>query len=78
MNTTSRILGEAVRPPTERELMDPWWAYRYATCVIKGRRWPEGEPAIAKDPECAKWYLKQFPEAKLEWAMNGRIDWLDL
>ena len=78
MNTTSRILGEAVRPPTERELMDPWWAYRYATCVIKHGRWPEGEPAIAKDPECAQYYLKQFPEAKLEWLMNGWMDWTDL
>ena len=58
--------------------MDPWWAYRYATCVIKGHRWPEGEVAIAKDPECAKGYLELFPEAKLEWAMNGWLDWLDL
>jgi hypothetical protein len=23
-------------------------------------------------------YLELFPEAKLEWAMNGWIDWLDL
>ena len=103
MNITSRILGEAVRPPTERELMDPWWAYRYATCVIKHGRWPEGEPAIAMDPMWAykyaedilggrfpegepaiatsPWaglYLRSFPEAKLEWAINGLMDWTDL
>ena len=54
---------------------DPDWAYYYAVNVIKGR-FPEGEPAIAKD--YSTMYLKQFPEAKLEWAMNGLIDWLDL
>jgi hypothetical protein len=52
-------------------------AYDYAKYVIKGR-WPEGEPAIAKDPDYSIFYLELFPEAKLEWAMNGLIDWLDL
>ena len=56
---------------------DPKWAHYYANHVIKGR-FPEGEPAIAKDPGCSTMYLKQFPQAKLEWAMNGLIDWLDL
>ena len=79
MNTTDRILGEAskVRPPTEKELTHPRSAYNYAKDVIGGR-FPECEEAIAKDPDYAKLYLEQFPEAKLEWAMNGLIDWLDL
>jgi hypothetical protein len=107
MNTTSRILGEAkrkVRPPTEKELTTPHWAFNYARYVIKGRfpegeaaiatdpylayvyardilkgRFPEAEASIAKDPDyCANQYLIEFPQAKLEWAMNGWIDWLDL
>ena len=83
MNTTtstSRILGEAKRkvsPPTEEELTDPRRAYYYAINVIGGR-WPEAEATIAKSPDYAKFYLEAFPEAKLEWAMNGLIDWLDL
>ena len=106
MNTTDRILGEArrkVRPPTEKELTTPHWAYRYAKDVIGGR-WPEAEEAIATDPFYAyryardvlkgrfpeaeasiathpyeaNQYLIEFPQAKLEWAMNGWIDWLDL
>ena len=56
---------------------DPGWAYQYAEYVIKGR-FPEGEATIATDPHRAKIYLKKFPEAKLEWAMNGWLDWLDL
>ena len=55
----------------------PQWAYYYAVNVIKGR-FPEAEPAIAKSPNYSTMYLKQFPQAKLEWAMNGLIDWLDL
>ena len=79
MNTTSRILGEAqkVRPPTKDELTEPYQAYWYAARVLKGR-WPEGEATIAKDPTWAEKYLERFPEAKLEWAMNGWLDWLDL
>jgi hypothetical protein len=30
------------------------------------------------NPHLAKSYLELFPEAKLEWIMNGWIDWLDL
>ena len=129
MNTTSRILGESVRPPTESEKTHPVWAYYYARDVIKGswpegepaiatspkwaynyarnilkRRWPEGEPAIAtspidaydyarlvikgrfpegeaaiaKNPYWANKYLNAFPDAKLEWVLNGLIDWTDL
>ena len=69
---------EAERPEAEAAIAtSSWWGYRYARDVIGGR-FPEGEPAIATEPRLAKLYLKQFPEAKLEWAMNGWIDWLDL
>ena len=128
MNTTDRILGEAMTPRQKRiykdpekavrwatkhgqrfpeaepyilKATDPGWAYFYAKGVIRGR-WPEAEAAIATDPKWAHYYanhvikgrfpegepaiakdystmyLKQFPEAKLECAMNGLIDWLDL
>jgi hypothetical protein len=108
MNTTSRILGEAMTPYQKRIHKDPimavrwaikhgqrfpeaepyiatrpsrprwaYWAYYYARDVIGGR-WPEGEPAIATSPDYANQYLEAFPEAKLEWAMNGWLDWLDL
>ena len=56
---------------------DPFSAHRYAINVLKGR-FPEAEAVIATDPEWAKEYLKAFPEAKLEWVMNGWLDWLDL
>jgi hypothetical protein len=41
----------------------------YAAFVIEGRRWPEGEAAIAKDTEYAYWYAKyviegRFPEGE--------------
>ena len=65
----------------------PQWAHYYAVNVIKGR-FPEAEEAIAKSPglrsqgtlgqDYAKLYLEQFPEARLEWVMNGWLDWLDL
>ena len=90
MNTTDRILGEAekayfyaerrmVRFPEGEAVIatDPYWAYMYARHIIGGR-WPEGEATIAKDPIWAEKYLELFPEAKLEWAMNGWLDWLDL
>ena len=68
INATSRILGEAVRPPTERELTDPYDAYIYAKNVLKGR-WPEGEPVIATDPGLAYEYADhvikgRFPEGE--------------
>ena len=72
MTTTDRILGESVRPPTEKELTDPYCAYAYATDVLNGR-WPEGEAAIATEPQCAKEYLEMCPEARLGWAMRGWI-----
>ena len=69
---------EAERPEAEAAIAtSSWWGYRYARDVLKGR-FPEGEPAIATEPRLAKYYLKQFPEARLEWAMNGWLDWLDL
>ena len=68
MNTTDRILGESVRPPTEKELTSPRSAYFYAVDVIKVR-WPEGEPVMAKDPEYAYYYAVniidgRWPEAE--------------
>ena len=56
---------------------DPMSAYDYSQFVLKGR-FPEGERAIATSPNYSIIYLKAFPEAKLEWAMNGWLDWLDL
>ncbi len=56
---------------------DPYVAYVYARDVLKGR-FPEGEAVIAMHPYEAKLYLDAFPQAKLEWAMNGWLDWLDL
>ena len=68
MNTTDRILGESVRPPTEKEQTDPELAYAYARFVLKGR-FPEGEAAIAKNPSDAYFYAKnvlngRFPEGE--------------
>ena len=102
MNTTSRILGEAMTPYQKRIYKDPQKAYSWANKrkqrfpeaeaaiatdpelallyvrdVIRGR-WPEGEPAIATSPYYSKEYLELFPQARLEFAMNGWIDWLDL
>ncbi len=56
---------------------DPYYACLYARHVIKGR-FPEGEAVIATDPRWSVEYLKSFPDAKLEWAMNGWLDWTDL
>ena len=55
----------------------PGWAYNYAKDALKGR-WLEAEATIATSPHFAELYLKHFPDAKLEWAMNGWLDWLDL
>ena len=68
MNTTSRILGEATRPPTSLELTHPHWAYDYAKDVIEGP-FPEGEAAMATDPYWAYYYAKyaikgRFPECE--------------
>ena len=59
MKTTDRILGQAQKPDL---------ACYYALYVIKGR-WPEGEPAIAKDPRWAYFYARhvikgRWPEAE--------------
>ena len=67
MNTTSRILGEATRPPTSLELTDPQEAYHYAMDVIEGP-FPKGEAAMATDPYYAYVYAKYakgpFPEGE--------------
>ena len=55
----------------------PFWSYTYAKDVIRGR-WPEAEAIIATDPQRAKEYVKAFPKAKLEWVLNGLMDWTDL
>jgi hypothetical protein len=57
--------------------LQPFTAFLYASKVIKGR-FPEAEATIATNPHQAELYLKAFPEAKLEWVMNGWLDWLDL
>jgi hypothetical protein len=56
---------------------DPYKAYVYARDILKGR-FPEAEASIATHEYSANQYLIEFPQAKLEWAMNGWIDWLDL
>ena len=63
MNTTSRILGEATRPPTEMELTDPSCAYFYAKNTIKGP-FPEGEAVIAKNTYWSYNYALQVIEGR--------------
>ena len=68
MNTTSRILGEATRPPTSLELSDPRQAYKYAHDIIDGR-WPKGEATIATNPRYAYYYARlviggRFPKGE--------------
>jgi hypothetical protein len=63
------IFKRKIRPPTEKELTDPYWAYSYAADVIKGR-FPEGEATIARgDPYWSYGYAKyvingRFPEGE--------------
>ena len=69
-------------PEAEPAIATTPHAYEYAKDVIGGR-FPEAEEAIAKNtsvanPHLAKSYLELFPQAKLEWVMNGWLDWLDL
>jgi hypothetical protein len=56
---------------------DPVVSYAYARDVLKAR-FQEGEVAIVAHPSCVTNYLRLFPEAKLDWAMNGLIDWTEL
>jgi hypothetical protein len=35
----------------------------YVDDIIKGK-WPEGEPAIAKNPQYAYWYARDFIEGR--------------
>ena len=56
MNThVSKILGEAVRPPTEEEQTNPEEAYQYALGVVEGP-WPDLEPVILQDPTACYLY----------------------
>jgi hypothetical protein len=47
---------------------------------LKERIGPEGEKAIVAsgNEEVIKAYAEKFPGVKLEWAVNGIIDWTDL
>jgi hypothetical protein len=54
----------------------PRLAYYYATKTLKGKRFLEGEPAIARDPYVAIEYAKdilrgRFPEAESRIISNG-------
>ncbi len=81
MYSVDRILGEAksnVRPPTKKELTDPYQAYYYATEVLKGR-FPKGEAAIATDPYWAFYYATEvlkgrFPEGEAAIAKDHLAD----
>jgi len=55
MNTTSRILGEAMTPYQKRIYKNPAKAYRWA--LNNSQLFPEAEPYIATDPKSAIMYL---------------------
>jgi hypothetical protein len=40
-------------------MKDPYWAYEYATRIIKGR-WEEAESVIMKDPDVWDDYTNHF------------------
>jgi hypothetical protein len=52
-----------------------YWILSYAKNVIQGR-WPEAEEAIAKTSARDE-YLRDWPDAKEDWILNGWLDWLD-
>ena len=69
MNTTDRILGEAMTPRQKRIYKDPEKAVRWAT--KHGQRFPEAEPYVLKatDPGWSYGYAKEvlkgrWPEAE--------------
>ena len=71
------IWDDPNRPPTQKELTTPYWAYSYASYNIKGR-WPEVEPVIATDSESAYLYARdvikgRWPEAEAVIAKDPRI-----
>ena len=73
MNTTSRILGEAMTPRQKRIYKDPEKAVAWAT--KHQQRFPEAEAAIANDPFWAYSYAKavlkgRWPEAEEAIAKN--------
>jgi hypothetical protein len=70
----NRILGKRVRPPTEEETTDPYFAFVYIHDVAKGRV-PACEKALASDPEFAYNYAyiinDRFPEGEPVIATSG-------
>jgi hypothetical protein len=54
---------------------DSVYAILYAEKILKGRFFA-GEKTIANSSQRDR-YLRSFPEARDDWAMNGWIDWLD-
>jgi len=56
MNTTSRILGEAMTPRQKRIYKDPIIASKWA--IKHGQRFPEAEPYIATRPIWAYYYAR--------------------
>jgi hypothetical protein len=59
-----------MRPPTQKELTDPFWAFRYVCNVVKGR-WEKGERIIITDP--FRSYLYALIIIKGRWEKGERI-----
>ena len=73
----SEVLGYKPFPEGEAAIATLGeYAQYYALYCLK-RRFPEGEEAMVRDGFTSD-YVKKFPEAKLDWAVNGLIDWIDL
>ena len=73
----SEVLGYKPFPEGEPAIATVGeYAQYYALYCLK-RRFPEGEAAMVRDGFTSD-YVKKFPEAKLEWAVNGWLDWTDL
>lgn len=66
LTEAKKKVSKPIRPPTNKELTDPKKAYTYAETILKDR-FPEGEEAIAKDPNYSMYYAynvlkgKRFP-----------------
>jgi hypothetical protein len=52
------------------------YSYYYAKNVLHDR-FLMGEEAVSKSRRAGE-YLREFPEAKMDWVVNGWLDWLDL
>ena len=81
MNTTDRILGEAMTPRQKRIYKDPRLAVFWA--IKHGQRFPEAEPYILKatDPGYAYGYAKEvlkgrWPEAEEAIIKDGHVAYL--